>query len=201
MKTLSSAPSTEIAPAVAPRQDLIDRCVGASVTAIFGALWIASGACMLMGPRAPLLAAIGVLAAALVAAPIRLVSRATKGRPATPASPERIRRNKQFHRINGLQWGGICALIVALNLLHRPEWITDGIVLIVGLHFLPLARLFRSTNHSLAGIALVIWALLYPQLASDGPLSPWGAMGAGMILWVFSGSLIVLMQHRQPLRW
>ena len=56
---------------------------------------------------------------------------------------------------------------------------------IVGLHFLPLARLFSEskTNNFITGSALVAVALIYPFVAAGGSQSPWGPLVAGLILW------------------
>ena len=197
MNTLDTVSLHDAAPAGKTPDELIDRSVGAIVTALFGALWIGSGAWVLAGPKIPLLLAVGTLAASLVAAASRFAPRPTKHHKGEPLQAERVRRNKAFHVINGLQWASILFLIVGLNVLQRPQWITAGIVMIVGLHFLPLARLFRSTSHGVAGVALVSWALVYPLVAAGGPMSPWGAVGAGLILWAFSAHLVaVLAQAR-----
>ena len=54
---------------------------------------------------------------------------------------------------------------------------------IIGLHFLPLARLFRNPPHYVTGSALILLATTYPFVASGGPSSPAGALVAGLILW------------------
>jgi hypothetical protein len=56
-------------------------------------------------------------------------------------------------------------------------------ILVVGLHFLPLARLFAYPPHFVTGASLVALALAYPLLAPSGPRSGLAPLGAGMILW------------------
>ena len=199
MDTLNTFPSHPVALPETTRQDLVDRSVGASVTAVFGAVWIVLGISALVGPQIPLVLGIGVVAAALVIAAVRLAPRSGKRCTTALERPERLRRNQRFHIVNGLQWACIVALVLSLNVLHHPEWIADGIVLIVGLHFLPLARLFRSTAHAVAGMALVLWALLYPWVLEGGPFNPWGPIGAGLILWAFSGNLIAVLAKARRL--
>ena len=199
MQTQIAIPSetnihTKAARAQVPtRWELIDRSVGAAVTALFGAVWIAGGSVVLIGAQVPMLVAIGFAAIALGGTAVGLALRAKANSEDQPSPTERAQRYKRFHLINGVQWLCIVALIVSLNLLQRPEWITDGIILIVGLHFLPLARLFNSQSHRHAGLALSLWAFVYPLVAASGPLSPWGAVGAGVILWTFSGAMIALL--------
>jgi hypothetical protein len=56
------------------------------------------------------------------------------------------------------------------------------VIAVVGLHFLPLARLFRYRPHLLTGLALIALAILAP-LATGRPDNAWGPLGAGLILW------------------
>jgi hypothetical protein len=113
------------------------------------------------------------------------------------SDPLQVRRGRIFHWINGAQWVAAAALIAVLNVVHHPEWIMAGIMLIVGLHFLPLARLFNHRPHVWLGVALSGWAIAYPLILAQGPTSPWGPIGAGLILWAAGlAALAVLAQHR-----
>ena len=53
---------------------------------------------------------------------------------------------------------------------------------LIGLHFLPPARLFSNRANYAAGGALIAPAIAYPLLAPAGPQSPSGCFGAGIIL-------------------
>jgi len=91
--------------------------------------------------------------------------------------------NGQFGLINFVQWGAIFAAFYALPRLELGDWILPAIILIVGIHFFPLARLFNAPRDYVTGAAMVAWAILYPALFSAGKGGPIGAVGAGAILW------------------
>jgi hypothetical protein len=89
-----------------------------------------------------------------------------------------------FRWINVAQWVGIALLIVVLNVISRTEWIVPGILLIVGVHFLPLARLFDSRLNAITGIVLVTLALASPLFTDGGPQSPTVPLLAGVMIWM-----------------
>lgn len=82
-------------------------------------------------------------------------------------------REKLFHRINAGQWIAIFVLGNALKWLGLGAWFIPMVIAVVGLHFLPLARLFRYRPHQLTGGALIALAILAP-LASGRPDNAWG---------------------------
>ena len=79
----------------------------------------------------------------------------------------------------------IGAWIRLLNLIGKPEWITDGIILIVGVHFFPLARIFRSQSRAQAtiGATLIAIAMVSPCIAAR-PNHPAASITTGLILWL-----------------
>jgi hypothetical protein len=70
-----------------------------------------------------------------------------------------------------------------LNNLGKSEWIVAGIIVVVGLHVIPLARLFRYFPHYVVGTALIIWAICYPSTTPGGAKDALGCLGTGVILW------------------
>jgi hypothetical protein len=93
-------------------------------------------------------------------------------------------RARVFRQVNLIQWLTVAAFIVVLNVIGHTEWITASIILVVGLHFLPLARLFRSPAGAVTGIVLTLIAVSYPFLFAAGPSSPIGPIATGLVLWV-----------------
>jgi hypothetical protein len=91
---------------------------------------------------------------------------------------------RQFRAINTLQWIAVVAAVIVLHRFKLDVWITPAIILIVGLHFLPLARVFRYRPHLLTAAVLIATALLYPFASSGGPASPVGSVIAGITLWL-----------------
>ncbi|MGN4064361.1 hypothetical protein [Burkholderia gladioli] len=88
-----------------------------------------------------------------------------------------------FRHVNLAQWVAIVIANLALNASGHGAWFVDAVILIVGLHFLPLAHVFRSPRHAVTGLALILVALAYPWLGAHRPGYPAGAFAAGAILW------------------
>jgi hypothetical protein len=96
-----------------------------------------------------------------------------------------------FGIVNAVQW---TLVFLATTLLPRfgLGWlIVPAIVIIVGLHFFPLARLFDLHLYYATGIALVGWAVVI-ALASRTTLVPMiTAVGTGTLLWVTAAILML----------
>jgi hypothetical protein len=151
----------------------------------FGTWWTIAGCLGFSGGSMP------VVAAALIGLSIFLgglylsyssVQLRHEEQPSEAWQPARARA---FRNINIAQWVAIAALNVALNVIGHTEWLFPGIMMIVGLHFFPLARLFSASkaNNFTIGLALVTVAALYPFVTAGGPQSPLGPLGAGLMLW------------------
>jgi hypothetical protein len=158
------------------------RGIGVMFLAFFGTLWLALG-CLAQGSRSlPLLALVGAGGVGIFLAGMKLSYRdAAVGSSLSPG--EQARRRRVFRNVNLLQWGAVVAWIAVLNVKGHVEWITPGIMFIVGVHFFPLAKLFNNPANAVLGAAFTLLALLYPFLASGGPTSAIGPVCAGLILW------------------
>jgi hypothetical protein len=167
------------------------RGIGVMFLAFFGSWWMAIGLTAIYGTKAAVIAAIAAVGLTLLVAGWRR-SRAEAG-----TSMHEVRdavndahRSRVFRNVNIAQWLCIIALLVVLNLAHQVEWIVPGIMLIVGAHFFPLAKLFRYKLHYFTGAALVALAVSYPFLSVEGPASPVGPVGAGLILWLVAATML-----------
>jgi hypothetical protein len=98
-------------------------------------------------------------------------------------SPAKKRTNRLFHIINAGQWVVILIVGNILVNVHLSAWVIPSAILIIGLHFLPLARIFSNPAHDVTGGAFILLAVGYPFLATGGPSSAVGRLGAGLILW------------------
>ncbi|HZC43521.1 MAG TPA: hypothetical protein VE195_05055 [Acidobacteriaceae bacterium] len=83
-----------------------------------------------------------------------------------------------------MQWSAIFVAVFSLPHFKLGNWIVPAIVLIVGVHFFPLGRLFNAPAHYVTGAVMVAWAIVYPILFSAGKGDPIGAVGTGAILWM-----------------
>jgi hypothetical protein len=151
----------------------------------FGTWWTITGCQGLYGASIPVVTAAAIVGLSIFFVGLYLSSTSVQ-RP-QEEQPEALQwgRTRTFRNVNIVQWAAIAALIVTLNVIGHGEWLFPGIMSIVGLHFLPLARLFPAskTNNFITGLVLVAVALIYPFVAAGGPQSPWGPLVAGLILW------------------
>ena len=173
---------------------------GTLVLTCFGALW------SLQGPRIMLLITPVVTVVLLV---LCLTTKQTvRQLPQKPDLPEEQAQNQKVARRFGMVCAGeiaaIAASVVLLRLFKHSEYAAPVICLIVGLHFLPLASLFKVRVYTLTGVALsllavgALLALLFG--VTFGNLYTWsvivGLGGAG-VLWLTS--LFNLAKVRQAL--
>jgi hypothetical protein len=148
----------------------------------FGTLWLVQGCWALGGRSLPLLALVGAGGVGIFLAGLVLSFREAAAGSSLSAG-EQARRRRVFRNVNLLQWAAVVAWIAVLNVMGHVEWITPGIMFIVGLHFFPLAKLFNTPANAVLGAAFTLLAVVYPFLASGGPTSVIGPVCAGLILW------------------
>jgi hypothetical protein len=151
----------------------------------FGMAWIVLGLSS-TGKMNPLvLALLSGFLVALIIVSIYIMRRAHGSLDRSEANRiERKKINRRFGLVNFLQWGLIFAAVFGLPHLGLTRWIVPAIILIVGIHFFPLAKLFKARMHYLVGAIVVAWAIFYPILFSAGKADSMGAIGMGAILWV-----------------
>lgn len=106
-----------------------------------------------------------------------------KGALADDSSPSKQKAEKVFHLTNAAQWVLILVVGNILNNLGHGDWVLAAAIIIVGLHFLPLAYVFRYPVHYFTGLALVAWGGDYPLVVSQGAGNPVGCLGTGLLLW------------------
>lgn len=151
--------------------------------AFFGAVWCAVGASRsLAEPLAAQLVAALVGAALLVYANRRRVTALSQFTP-SPPTPAEARRDRWFHIVNAGQWVVILVVANVMQNIGLTDWIVPMVIVVVGLHFFPLARLFRYSAHIVTGALLILIALVYPHVTPGGPLSGLGPMATGLVLW------------------
>jgi hypothetical protein len=110
--------------------------------------------------------------------------------PALAAEAPSLKQKRADRVFNIVNFGQWVVILVAGNVLVNlglAGWVIPCVIFIVGLHFLPLGCVFASRSHYVTGVALVVLAVTYPLLATDGPTSPIGCLGAGLILWASAG--------------
>lgn len=156
--------------------------VGDMFFSFFGAIWISVAVVKSTGWQWLLLGPVWACGAGLFWWAMQ-VRRRFAPQAAAP-DPQQEKANALFHWINAGQW--ILILIVAnvLNNIGLQAWILPMATLVIGAHFLPLARLFGSRRHFWLGGLMMAWALLYPLILA--PQDFRACIVPGVLLWGFA---------------
>ncbi|MEH3078240.1 MAG: hypothetical protein PGN11_16525 [Quadrisphaera sp.] len=162
--------------------------VGLVLMAVFTTAWSANTLGTWPGALGTAVFAVGVLASAwFVVSAVRLAR--VRGRTSTAATPEEQRWQKRA----GAAFGWVftaeaVVIVVAANVLARigrPDLVLPAIALVVGVHFYPMARIFRrridtwlATALSAVGLA----GLLVLLLTGASRDLVWGLVACGAAL-------------------
>lgn len=172
------------------------RGTGVMFLAFFGSLWLILGLQGVPGVSWRMPAVIAAAGIGIFLAGLRLSFREAEAHSSLSES-EQARRRRVFRTVNALQWSAIVALIVLLNVIGHVEWITPGIMFIVGVHFFPLAALFKNRVSAVTAVAFTLLAMVYPFVASGGPTSAIGPVCAGLMLWASALAMLVEVGRRR----
>lgn len=160
---------------------LAGRAIGAMFFFAFGGLWL-TGWALNSKRGAAWIVPIIALAAVLFFIARRRYQRYAPAMALLKDDPKRQRAGRVFNLVNAAQWIVIVAAALVLANTGHGEWIIPMAIGVIGLHFFPIAVVFKNPPHYVTGAALVALAILYPWLA--GPASPLGFLGIGLILWL-----------------
>jgi len=159
---------------------------GALIEAIFGAAWLGWGLGVAgafdkhsVGP------ALGLLELFLLACSIHVIRKGRRLRKRFPPLPASLRKTMLKSYLLVVFWEALaifCAWILS-TLLHRPDLGADWYAMVVGAHFLPLARIFRSPHLGVIGILIVSWCVLCWTLFRSSDLVISVTLGTGTLLW------------------
>jgi len=165
--------------------------LGGIFLSLFGATWLCGAGYEYAGANLPLLAAIVIAALALTAwaiATFRARRRSFAGTD-DPTGAKRIR--KGFMIVNTVQWSSIGVAVLLLNITGHVAWIMPAVILVVGLHFFPLAKLLRYGGYNLTALALVLVAVLTFLFGGSGNASiALTLLATGAILWLTAVALL-----------
>ena len=163
--------------------------------AAFGTLWAMTGIGGLRGLDVGWLSALMIVVGlALLGGGISLIyaARQIANHNANANDSEEHRRNKWFRIIFATELLAIGIAFVVCRAVNRVDMFFPVVVLIVGIHFFPLAALFRVNDYYLAGILLcalaVITLFAIPErlALNDLQIAAWRVtlgFGAAFILW------------------
>jgi hypothetical protein len=167
---------------------LSGRAVGALILTGFGSAWITLGQYVREQLSVGFFLGVAMFVVTMVVASTVLFRRASQYR----RDPEDPRIVKAFHAINAMQWIAVFVVASLIHRYHRDEFTVSAIAFIVGLHFLPLARIFRYRPHYVTGLLLMAWAVWTAISIPADTLQGTCAIGTGFILWI-SATVTVLL--------
>jgi hypothetical protein len=158
---------------------------GALVEAMFGAGWLGWGlgkAKAFNGFTGP---TFGFMTLLLLACSVYVLRRGRllrKEFPVVDVTTQRTIR-KRFLLVALLEFLLIAVASILAEWLHRPDLATVWCAMIVGLHFLPLAKILRAPNLGILGVLMTLWGLLCWVLLRSDPLVVSASLGTGILLW------------------
>jgi hypothetical protein len=102
-----------------------------------------------------------------------------------PASsdPSAQRMRKQFIGVVILEFTAIAILCMVARVIHRPDLAPVLAAIVVGLHFLPLGKIFRQARYYFWGIAITLWCVFCAFSFRSNMLVAWSNIGTGILLW------------------
>jgi hypothetical protein len=107
------------------------------------------------------------------------------------------RTGRRFRTVSLLEGAG-CGIVVLLAVVfHRMDLLAAGISIVVGIHFLPLARLMHFPPYYAAGIAIILCDLLSVALLRQGAITFYAGVATGAILWIMA--IYALFRSRKSL--
>jgi hypothetical protein len=191
-------PSQVPTPVVGPENYRAGRLIGAMFFAVFGGAWLALWGYSEFRPPRLVLSCVGVGTLALFGWACRSYRRSVRAFPGGVDSLEKKKADRVFYLVNAGQWVGIFLAATSLQKLGLAQWTIPAIILIVGVHFLPLAHVFKNRMHYLTGVALILLSMVYPFLTESGPRSSLGCLCTGLILWSSALWPVVQQLARKP---
>ncbi|MER5551080.1 hypothetical protein ABT001_05225 [Streptomyces sp. NPDC002793] len=179
---IQPSPPAQDATCVALTRTLRRR--GTVVLSVFALVWAFAGASGLASSGAAL--AVGIVAVPVSAAAVLLAYRAGAApSPRTVDLPERWERSVGV--VNIAEVAAIFAVIAVSNASGHPAFVPPAIALVVGLHFVPLARLYdqwqyKGTAALMTAVAVLGFALIAVGL-SDGSVRAVVGLASAVTLW------------------
>jgi hypothetical protein len=164
---------------------MVGRGSGAMIGSFFGAVWLGLGMYAAGVFSWWMAMAFVVGCVVLFAGSLRLVRRGQKLLSAAGTKREWPKGMR-----NGFRWtliaeiAGCVAVVVVCNLLRRYELIPVGIAFVVGLHFLPLAKVFRAPIYYATGTLVPVWCVASLLLFRGLMIGVAAAIGTGIFLWL-----------------
>jgi hypothetical protein len=165
---------------------------GALIVAMFGAGWLGWGLGQARAFTGFVGPAFGLIELFLLACSIYVIRQGRllrKQYPPIPASTRQAIR-KSFLLVVFMEVVGLLLVWTLANRLRRPDLATDWCAMVVGLHFLPLAKIFRALSLGVIGMLMTLWCVVCWSLFRSNTLVISVTVGTGILLWAASVSAL-----------
>ncbi|HEV8039251.1 MAG TPA: hypothetical protein VGP62_10345 [Bryobacteraceae bacterium] len=162
----------------------VGRCYGALFFAFFGAAWLVLAAVARENIGAVEIVGIAAGLTLLVNQAMRRLRRGKDAAKNAFPEEEQKRNDRIFGIVNAVTWVSVFLVFQIFPRVGLGELIFPAVVLIVGLHFFPMPRLFRHQANLVTGAVMVAWAIVCPLLFHGDRMIGFLAAGAGLALWV-----------------
>lgn len=171
------------------------RAIGTLIMTGFGAWWVFAAMNSINGLQLWVYIAAAIIPAAIAGLAISRLRRL----PNLPgnASTATNQMGRNFRIVLMAEMLLIVVAIVALGRGGHPDLITVAIAVIVGLHFLPLAAIFRVPLYYTTGIVITAWTVICLIFLRSLSRTISVAIGCGLVLWLTS-LILLLSRQRQP---
>jgi hypothetical protein len=158
---------------------------GAVIGAMAGAGWLGWGLGNAKAYNGYVAPAFGFTALFLFACSVYFLREGRRLRKQYPIAGASTRQAilKWFLVVFAIEAAAIVLAVILANRLHRADLGTNWCAMIVGLHFLPLARIFRAPNLVVLGILITLWCVLCWVLFEPGMIGIAASLGTGILFW------------------
>lgn len=172
------------------------RGVAAIVATSFGFVWLGWGLSVLRALPVVVWILLCCIAAALIVTAVIAVRRGKRLMRGQGTSRRDLweKRRKPFGVVTLFEVVGCIVVVVLANIFRRADWVGVGISLVVGLHFLPLGRIFEATAYYWVGALIVVWDIL-AITALKWNLTASAGIATGVILWAAAINVVVRSFH------
>jgi hypothetical protein len=162
----------------------VGRCYGALFFTFFGAAWLVLAAYAFGTLNGLDTIAIAGAMTLLVNGAVRLLRRGKDAAKNAFPEAEQRRNDRIFGIVNAVTWVSVILVFQILPRLGLGKLIFPAVVLLVGLHFFLMPRLYRHGANLVTGAAMAVWAILCALVFHGDRMIGFVAAGAGVALWV-----------------
>ena len=160
--------------------------LGGVFLSLFGAAWLFGASYRYVGADLPMLSAIAIVSVLIAGWAVATF----RSRRAAYSGTNNSAVRRGLIVVNVVQWAAISGAILLLNLAHHTGWILPCVIAIVGVHFVPLARILQYRGYYFTAAALIFVALFYLLFGDEGQSVALALLATGAILWASAIALL-----------